>query len=206
MSEAPGVVVLGAGGHAKVVIATLLAAGFSIEGVLDDSSAKWGVRILGFVVEGPFAKLSAASRPHCVMAIGDNRQRREVAARFPAMEWVSAVHPFSSVHPTVEIGPGTVVAAGAVIQPETRIGRHCIVNTGATIDHDCSVGDFSHVAPGTHLAGGVRLAAGVFLGIGSAVAPGVGVGDWTVVGAGGVVVHDLPGGVTAVGVPARSRP
>ena len=94
--------------------------------------------------------------------------------------------------------------AGAVIQPDTTLGAHVIVNTGATIDHDGILADYVHVAPGAHLAGGVRLGEGVFMGIATSTMPGTSVGAWATVGAGAAVVRDLPGNVTAVGVPARS--
>ena len=93
--------------------------------------------------------------------------------------------------------------AGAVIQPDAILGRHVIINTGATVDHDCRLGDFVHVAPGAHLAGGVRIDPGGFMGIGSVAVPGVHLGTGCVVGAGAVVVRDLLPNVTAIGVPAR---
>ena len=80
-----------------------------------------------------------------------------------------------------------------------------ILNTGATVDHDCVIGDAVHIAPGSHLAGNVTLEEGVFLGIGTVVIPGRRIGAWTRVGAGAAVVHDLAANVTAIGVPARPR-
>jgi len=86
------------------------------------------------------------------------------------------------------------------------LGRHVIVNTGATIDHDCIVGDFAHIGPGVHLAGMVKVGAGAFLGIGSVVLPGLAIGEWSMVGAGAVVIRDVPDRVTAYGVPAKTHP
>lgn len=82
------------------------------------------------------------------------------------------------------------------------IGEHVIVNTGATIDHDCIVADYAHLAPGVHLAGSVHVGEGAFLGIGSVVSPGVKIGRWSTLGAGAVAIHDLADGVVAAGVPA----
>jgi sugar O-acyltransferase (sialic acid O-acetyltransferase NeuD family) len=165
-----GLVVVGAGGHAKTVIATAQAAGLVIAEVLDDDTAKWGSRLSGVPVRGP-VDLPRPGRP-ALLAIGDNRTRRALAERL-ALTWTTAVHPAATVHPSVRLGPGTVVLAGSVIQPDTTVGCHAIVNTAATIDHDCRLGDYVHLAPGVHLSGGVTLGDGVLCGIASAVAPGI---------------------------------
>jgi sugar O-acyltransferase (sialic acid O-acetyltransferase NeuD family) len=206
-SVRPPVAVIGGGGHAKVVISTLQAAGYPVAGVFDDSPEKWGSELLGCPVRGPIDALAGSGCPAAVIAIGSNEVRKQIAGRFLEIEWATVVHPgatvHSSVHSSVQLGPGTVVFAGAVIQPDSVLGAHVIVNTGATVDHDCAVGDYVHLAPGSHLAGSVRIGEGAFLGIGSAVTPGRQVGEWTIVGAGAVVVRDLPDNITAVGVPAR---
>jgi sugar O-acyltransferase (sialic acid O-acetyltransferase NeuD family) len=197
------VTVIGAGGHAKVVISTLQAAGFRIQAVFDDDRGKWGQSLLDHPIRGPLVQLVDTDQERAIAAIGDNATREVVVQSFRRIVWSRAVHPAAYVHPSAELGPGTVVCAGAVIQPDTRIGAHAIINTGATVDHDCLVEDYAHLAPGVHLAGGVRVGRGAFLGIGSVVLPYCSIGDWTVVGAGGVVARDLPSRVTAVGVPAR---
>jgi UDP-perosamine 4-acetyltransferase len=196
------VIVIGGGGHAKVVIATLQAMGRAVTGVYDDDQRKWGTELLGVPVRGA---LAGAPVGEAVIAIGDNRVRKELVARVAGMTWITAVHPTAFVHPSVTIGPGTVVFARATLQPECRVGAHAIVNTAACLDHDCVVGDFVHVAPGVLLAGGVTLEEGAFLGIGASAIPGVRVGAWATVGAGGVVTQPLPANIVAVGVPARPR-
>jgi len=98
-----------------------------------------------------------------------------------------------------------VVFAGAVIQPDAAIGGHAIVNTAASIDHDCVLGDFVHVAPGVRLAGSVVLGEGAMLGIGTVAIPGARVGAWSVVGAGAAILGELPANVVAIGTPARPR-
>jgi acetyltransferase-like isoleucine patch superfamily enzyme len=92
---------------------------------------------------------------------------------------------------------------GAVVGPYAALGPGCIVNTGATIDHDCRLGDFAHVAPGCNLAGSVTVGDGAFLGVGSAVIPGVTIGQWATVGAGAVLIRDVEPQHTVVGVPAQ---
>jgi len=203
LTESRGVSVVGAGGHAKVVISTLRDAGFTIATVLDDDESRIGSEILGFRVEGTTQHLLEQDGSDAVLAIGDNSRRRQLAGRFSSVRWITVVHPTATVDPSVKIGHGTVVFAGAVIQAETTLGAHVIVNTGAMIDHDCLIGDFAHLGPGSHLAGTVEVREGAMLGIGGVVVPGTRIGSWTTVGAGAAVTRDLPAGVTAVGIPAR---
>jgi sugar O-acyltransferase (sialic acid O-acetyltransferase NeuD family) len=199
------VAVIGAGGHAKVVVATLQAAGCPILAAFDDDERKWGTALLGVPVRGPVT--AAPAEAPIIIGVGDNRARAALASRLGAAGacFATAVHPLAWVHASVTLGPGTVVFARATVQPDASLGAHVIVNTAASIDHDCVLGDFVHVAPGVLLAGGVTLEEGAFLGIGAAAIPGVRVGAWARVGAGGVVVDPVPAGLTAVGLPARPR-
>lgn len=197
-------IVVGSGGHAKVVIATARAAGLTVSKVVDDDPARWGGDVLGAAIAGPVAPVLDDPDATAVLAIGHNRVRHRLAAA-ARCRFTTIVHPRAIVDPTARLGAGTVVFAGAVIQPDAAIGAHVIVNTAATIDHDCVLGDFVHIAPGVHLAGNVSLDTGAFLGIGTVATPGIRVGAWTTVGAGASVIRDLPAGVTAVGVPARPR-
>ena len=195
--------IIGAGGHAKVVLSTVLEVGLSVDGLFDDDPQKQGVDILGVPVIGTVSDAKRKGPARGVLAIGDNRTRYRLAQKLLGWKWLPVVHPKAYVHPSASLGPGTVVFAGAVIQPDTRIGAHAIINTGATVDHDCLVGDFVHIAPGAHLAGNVTISEGALIGMGAVVLPGIKVGAWAVVGAGAVVVEDLPPRVTVVGVPAR---
>ena len=197
------VFVLGAGGHSRVVVSTLQASGYSVRGVLDDNPKAQDADILGVPIVGPIGKLAEYSGVHAVIAIGENQARQRIALQFPQVHWATPVHPAAYVHPSAILGAGTVVFAGAVIQPLARVGVHCIVNTGATVDHECVLGDFVHVGPGVHLSGTVQLEVGVFMGTGSATVQGVRVGAWTTVGAGGVVVKNLDSHLIAMGIPAR---
>lgn len=203
MNSAQEIYIVGASGHAKVIIATLKDKGYAVKAALDDDPQKWGKELLGVPIAGPTALLEEFREPCAIIAIGKNNLRKAVAELYRRVQWLTLVHPSAFVHPTVRLGPGTVVFAGAVIQPDTRIGSHCIINTSASIDHDCVMKDYVHVAPGVNLAGGVQLGQGVFVGIGSAVIPNILIGDWTAIGAGGVVDSDLAGNLLAVGVPAR---
>lgn len=192
--------VLGAGGHAKVVVSTLRAAGHEVLALYDRDPAKVGSTVLGVTVR---AQEEIPPTGLAVVGIGGNSTRRQLALAYKDLEWCTVVHPAAWVDPSATLGPGTVVFAGAIVQPDSTIGAHVIVNTSATVDHDCRVGDFVHLAPGTHLAGDVHVGEGSFLGIGATTIPGTRIGRWTTVGAGGVVVRNLPDGIKARGVPAR---
>ncbi|MGC8777886.1 MAG: acetyltransferase [Candidatus Caldatribacteriaceae bacterium] len=199
-----GIVILGAGGHAKVVLSTALAAGLSVEGIFDDDDTKWGQKLLDVPVLGPLEMLRSERLPRAVIAIGDNRVRKRIVERFDGCcEWITVVHPRAFVHQSVRVGRGTVIFVGTVIQPDTVVGDHVILNTGVTVDHDCTIGSFVHLAPGVHLAGSVVVEEGGFLGIGSVVIPGQRVGQWATVGAGAVVVRDVPPLTTVAGIPAK---
>ena len=201
MKGGPAFHVAGSGGHAKVVIGTLLAAGERVEAAWDDDLARVGSSVLDVPVRGPIDAIPSGAL--VVVAIGANESRRDVAQRLRGREFGVVVHPSASVDQSVVLGPGTVVFAGAVLQPDARLGDHVIVNTGATVDHDCRLENFVHIGPGVRLAGAVTLREGAFLGVGASVIPGVEVGAWATVGAGGVVLRPVPRGSVVVGCPAR---
>lgn len=196
-------IIIGAGGHAKVVIATAQAAGVAVVGLYDDDPAMSGHVVLGIPVLGTCRDIDASRVDGVVLAIGSNTLRRRLALEFAELPWMTLTHPAATVHETARLAPGSVVFAGAVVQPEAELGGHVIVNTGASVDHDCRIGDFVHIAPGARLAGNVRVGEGSLVGIGSCIAPNTAVGDWSVIGAGGAVTDDIPDGVLAAGVPAR---
>jgi sugar O-acyltransferase (sialic acid O-acetyltransferase NeuD family) len=149
------VAVIGAGGHAKAVISTLRVNGHSIGAIFDDDVSLWKTKILDVPVRGSIAT-AVREFEVGIVAIGDNATRRKIA-RSLNLHWLTLTHPAAWVAPEARIGAGTVVFAGAVVQPGSVLGRHVIVNTSASIDHDCIVRDFVHLAPGVHLAGQVHV-------------------------------------------------
>ena len=193
--------VIGAGGHAKVVVATLRAAGWDVVAVFDDDPAKHETELLCVPVRGPVAAAVACNHP-LIVAIGDNLARHAVA-QVHELDWAVAVHPAATVHSSVELNPGAVVFAGAVIQPDTAIGAHAIINTSASIDHDCVIGACAHICPGSHLAGNVTVGDLAMLGTGASVVPGTAIGPRAVVAAGATCTRDVPPGAVVGGVPAR---
>jgi UDP-perosamine 4-acetyltransferase len=200
-------VVLGGGGHAKVIIEILQDAGkFIIAGCIasgSEVSSVLDLPVLGGDSQLP--RIYASGVRNAFVAVGDNRVRRSLTQKVIAVGFklVNAVSPHAVLSRRVELCAGVAIMAGAVVNSCSRIGNGCIVNTGATVDHDCKIGDWAHIAPGTNLAGCVTIGEGAFLGIGSRVIPKISIGDWATVGAGAVVIRDLPAAVTAVGVPAR---
>jgi len=198
------VTIIGAGGHAKVVIATLRDAGHGVSACYDDDPRLTGAMISGVKVRGRIDTLTPSSVGPCFIAVGNNQRRQAVATRMHGADFVRAVHPDAVVHESVSLGPGTLVCAGAVIQPDCILGSHVIINTRSSVDHDCMIDDFAHVAPGSCLAGGVAVGAGTLIGIGASVIPQIRIGEWATVGAGAAVIKDVAAHDTVVGVPAAT--
>lgn len=204
------VVVIGAGGHAKVLIAALKRLGAHILGVTDADTAVHGQAVLDVPVLGGDETL-AAHGPAAVLLVNGlgtvdrTVARRAIYERFAARgyRFATVVDPLALLAGPVEIGEGAQVLAGAVVQPGTRLGVNCIVNTRASIDHDCVIGAHAHIAPGATLSGGVRVGEGAHVGTGAAIIQGIVIGAGVVVGAGAAVIADVPNGTTVAGVPAR---
>lgn len=195
---------VGAGGHAKVVIATARASAWAHATLqlFDDAPQAQGRVLLGVTVQGPSGSVLANASATAVLALGDNQVRARLAAT-ARCSFATLVHQHAVVDASVVLGAGTVVFAGAIVQPDTMIGEHTIINTGASVDHDCVLGAAVHIAPGARLAGGVTVGPRSFVGIGAVVIPGVRIGADVKVGAGAAVVRDVPDGATVVGVPAQ---
>jgi sugar O-acyltransferase (sialic acid O-acetyltransferase NeuD family) len=208
MDELP-VIVLGAGGHARVVIDALLLKGAAILGVT--APAIEGAPPFGLPFLGTDLAVDAhpATSVRLVNGLGSIRQagaRREIFEGFKAKgyKFDRVVHPSAVVARNVELGEGVQVMAGAVIQTGSRIGANSIVNTRAAVDHDCFVGAHVHLAPGATLSGDVRVGEGAHIGSGATVIQGVSIGSGALVGAGSVVIRDVASGAVVVGIPART--
>ena len=203
------VVILGAGGHGRVVLDAMVRQGaVTPVGFIDADTSRVGTEVAGLPVLGPvnlLAKLRREGVGGAIVAIGDNRVRRSYAdlVREAGLELITVVHPHSSVSPSADVGRNVLVAAGAIVGPDAKVLDGAIINTSAVVDHDCVVGVASHVAPGVLLAGRVHVGDQAFLGLGAKVLPCMKVGDHATVGAGAVVIEDVPAHATVVGVPAR---
>lgn len=201
-------VILGSGGHGRVVADIARAMGRTVAGFLDANVPAGrvfgGIKVLG---GDPLLDDRAFIAQHeFIIAIAEQRARRRLATlvreRLGAL--VSLVHPSAVVAPDVRIGAGTVLVAGSVVNPGAILGDLVIVNTGATVDHDCVLNDGVHICPGAHLAGTVTCGEDACIGTGAVVIQNVRIGARTMVGAGAVVIADVPTDVTVVGCPARS--
>jgi acetyltransferase EpsM len=198
--------IVGAGGHARVVADAVRAASpdATIIGHLDDDATKHGALILGRPVLGPIASIDTWPHDAVALAIGDNRIRAALHERLTRAHKLPAiVHPRATVAPSATIGDASVLFAGAIVNAAAVLGEDTIVNTGATIDHDSVLEPHAHAGPGSHVNGGCILGRGSFLTTGVIVGHHVTIGPWTIVGAGSVVLTDLPGGVLAHGAPAK---
>ncbi|AOK66858.1 acetyltransferase [Burkholderia multivorans] len=200
------IVVVGAGGHAKVCIELLRAMGERVAYCIGgEDSPK---QCLGVAVLKGDENLEALSREgykRAFVAIGANKLRDRLAtlALRHGYTLVNAISPSAMISPTATIGSGIAIMAGAVINAEASIGDLSIINTGATIDHDCRIGRAVHIAPQSALAGNVVVGDHAFLGIGTKVIPEIVIGRQATIGAGGVVVRSIADGCTAIGVPAK---
>ena len=199
--------VAGAGGHGRVVADAALATGdYSSVSFLDDQVSVRAT-IEGWPIVGALSQLEALSSAFdaFVAGIGDPALRIRLLgrARSAGLRCVTVVHPAATVSTFSSIGAGTVVFAGACINVGVRTGEACIINTGATVDHDCELADGVHVCPGVHLAGNVVIGARTWIGIGAVAKQGIRIGANATIGAGAVVIRDVPDNATVVGNPAR---
>ena len=203
--------VYGASGHGKVVADILLACkDLDFVGFIDDRTDLKGTAVLGLPVLGDGKWLqheAGMTRVAVALGVGDNFLRKGLAERCISwgVELVTIVHPTASVAGSVRLGRGTVVMAQAAINAEAKIGDGAIVNTSAVVEHDVDIGNFANVSPNAVMAGASRLGMLSHLAIGASTIPCVSIGAMTIVGAGSVVVRDIPDGVVAFGVPARVR-
>lgn len=205
-------VILGAGGHARVVVDCLKMSGQAYPyAALDRNPSLWEKEILGVPIRGGedlLDKLKKEGVTHFIPAVGgthDNSPRRRIfklgieAGLIP----LTLCHPSAIVSSYSKIGRGSVVFAGVILNPGVVIGENCIINTGAIIDHDCVIGDHVHIAPGSTLSGMVEIKVGAHVGTGASIRQGICVGEESVIGAGSVVIENVPDKTVVKGVPAR---
>lgn len=197
-------IVVGGGGHGKVVADAAIRAGRTLAGFLD---ANPQATLLDLPLLGDDSRLDQAAfvaAHDFVVAIGAQAVRARLSARLAAAGALAAViHPSAVVAASARIGGGSVVLAQAVINPEARLGLGVIVNVCASVDHDTVLGDNVQVGPGARLTGGVHVGDDAFIGAGAVIMPGITVGRAATVGAGAVVTRAVGDGIVVTGIPAR---
>lgn len=201
------VVIIGAGGHAKVIADIIEKSGDEVIGFLDDNLNIQGniifdgKRVIGTTKEEDVNKFKDK---YFVIAIGSNRVRKLISEKYQDLIWYTAIHPNAVIANEVEIEEGTVVMAGAIVNPGTKIGKHCIINTSVSVDHDNIIEDFVHISPGSHLAGTVTVKECTWICAGVTVINNITIGKNNTIGAGATVIRNIEEeNSTYIGVPVK---
>ena len=197
------VIVIGAGGHGKVVADIVLSSADNLLGFLDDFACG---EVMGYEVLGRTDDYTKYPNAYFVIAMGSNEMRRSVSERLKGVNWYTAIHPSAVVSQNdVTIGNGTVVMACAVINPGASIGEFDIINTGCVIEHDNRIGDFTHISPNATLCGTVSVGDMCHIGASAVVKNNISICSNVTVGAAAAVVKDITSEGTYIGVPAVRR-
>ncbi|MFC2081641.1 acetyltransferase [Candidatus Bipolaricaulota bacterium] len=203
-----GIAIVGAGGHGRVALECMeLSGALDAEVVFFDDRWSEIDAMDGVEVLGPVSVLASDDRYRNVfVGIGDNRDRLRITNMLVSAgkTLLTVVHPKTMISPRSALGVGTLAVAGTVVNRDARVGNSVILNTSCTVGHDCVVEDFAQISPGVNLGGAAVIERGAFLGIGVKVGPEARVGAWSVVGAGAVVLRDLPPQTFCIGIPARA--
>lgn len=204
------VIVLGAGGHAKVLINALRLLSAKLLGATDADVGKRGQLLLDVPVMGGDEAVMKypAETIRLVNGVGSvcvNTRRRQLFECFKSKgyQFVSVIHPSAIIAPDVVFSEGVQVMAGAIIQSGCHIGINAVINTGCVVDHDCHIGDHVHISPGATLSGGVRVGENAHVGTGATVIQGIQIGRDSLVAAGAVVIRNVPDSASVAGVPAK---
>jgi UDP-perosamine 4-acetyltransferase len=209
VSELP-VIILGAGGHAKVLLEVLRVRGRRVTGVTSIEAGGKGDLFCGVPVLGGDEALANFTPQQIELVngigfIGGPNRRRQAFERGKSAGFVFAtlVHPSAIVAADVQAGEGAQIMAGAVIQPGVRVGIDSIINTRAGVDHDCQIGAHAHIAPGATLCGNVTVGDSSLVGAGTTVLQGLTIGENCLIAAGALLRSNAENGTVLLGVPAR---
>lgn len=199
--------IIGYSGHAYVVCEILFAMGREISGYFDlvkKDKNPFHLSYLGS--ERNLAPQLKEKQSDFFVAIGDNRLRKEIQSQLENAwgEAVTIKHPMAYISPSAQIGPGSMVSANASITALAKIGAGVICNTGSTIEHECILENFVHIAPGATLCGNVHVGEGTLIGANAVVKPGISIGRFATIGSGAVIVKPVPDHTTIIGNPQRS--
>lgn len=179
---------------------------YNILGYIDDNKELIGKDLNGYRVLGNVEylnKIAMAKKLGGVISVQNSSVKSDLASKIGNVEWTTLIHPSAIIARTVAIGNGSIIAAGNIISNNTFIGNHCLINLSCTVGHDNRIEDYVSIMPGCNLSGFTTLKEGCFLGTGVKVIPHKTINANSVIGAGAVVLKDIPANCTAVGVPAR---
>ena len=200
------VVVIGAGGHAKVIADIIEKSSDIVYGFLDDNKVIGEKVIKDYRVLGKISECTALQKQnksiYFIIGIGNNYVKKSISEKY-SLNYYTAIHPSSNIGLQVKIGQGTTVMANACINSDAQIGKHCIINTGAIIEHDNIIQDYVHVSPNATLCGTVQVGAFTHIGAGTVIRNNINITSECVVGAGAVVVKNIEEKGTYLGAPAR---
>ena len=196
-------IIIGAGGHGKVIADAALKNGYTNICYIDDHATG---DVMGFPIIGTSADIERLNdgSTDFIIGIGNNAIRKTVAEKYN-VNWVSIVHPSAQIAFNAEIGKGTVIMANAVVNVCATVGEHCIINTGAIVEHDNVIENYAHISPNVALGGTVRIGSLTHVGIGAPVKNNTEICSDCTIGAGAVVVKNIKEPGTYVGVPIRKR-
>ena len=197
------IIIIGASGHGKVVADIALLNGYT-EIMFADSNPAIS-KCAGFCVMD-YDSIAANPDGDLFIAIGDSKIRKRLMEVYNNRHFPILVHPDAVVANDTTIGAGTVIMAGTVINPGVKIGRGCIINTCSSVDHDCEIGDFVHIAVGSHLGGTVKVENETWIGAGATVSNNVDICAGCMIGVGAVVIKNIEEKGTYFGVPAKKKP
>lgn len=205
-------VIIGGGGHAKVLIEILQLEGrYSPYAITDGDPSKRGNKILGIPIVGTdteLPKLLENNVQHFIVgtgSVGKNQVRKRLFNKGckAGFEPLTALHPTGKISGSAHIENGTALMAGAIVNVDSKIGKNCVINSGAIVEHDCHIADHVYLSSGVCLSSTVKINCGAFLGIGATIKQTVQIGAWSIIGAGSVVLDDVPPKTIVAGVPAK---
>lgn len=196
--------VIGTGGHARVVAALLAANSIDVLGFFDFENGTPKPEIIDHSpLLGHLKDLEKykSKITRLYLAVGDNGKRRKIYERFrDFFKMPALIHPSAVVERNVKVGEASQICMGALLVSEAKIGRGCIINTGTSVDHESSVGDFVHLAPQVVVAGRTTIGEGTFVGMNASIGHNIRIGRDAVIGAGSIVLRDVPDGAKVLGV------
>ena len=197
------VVIIGAGGHAKVVADIVRKNHDTVLGFLDDDKSKHGTPFFGSIILGSTSEYEKYASDACfILAIGNNSVRKKLS-QLMKCNWYTAIHPTAVVSEGASIGEGSFIGAGAVVNPDATVGCHTIINTCSVVEHDCRIGDFAHLSPNAAVCGGSCVGTLTWIGAAAVLINGVSVCSEVTIGAGAAVLKSITEKGTYVGVPAK---